>query len=96
MDIDTVAARAVGSELTIIALGWLGSPLLGEPVEELNGAFGSSALGGELAQALRTFSRRSQFALNELGRRTNAAGEALLVAADQFDAIESALAMDPA
>lgn len=95
MEIDTAQTRAVGAELEMIALGWLGAAMAGEPVGDLQGAFGTSALGAQTAEALRTFTRRAQTALGELAGRTTAAGRALATAADRFDAVEDALAMRP-
>ncbi len=96
MEVDTVAVRGVAGELEMIVLGWLGSPMSGQQIENQPGAFGDSPLATELSAALVTFARRGQEALRDLALRVNAAGEALLLAASEFEKTEAALAMDPA
>jgi len=96
MEVDTVTVRGVAGELNMIALAWLGSPMSSQRIENQPDAFGSSPLGVELSAAIVTFARRGQQALRELALRVDATGEALLLAADEFEKTEATLAMDPA
>jgi hypothetical protein len=96
MEVDTVTVRGVAGELNMIALAWLGSPMSSQLIENQPGAFGVSPLGVELSAAMVTFARRGQEALRDLALRVNATGEALLLAAGEFEKTEAALAMDPA
>ncbi|WP_029135232.1 hypothetical protein [Nakamurella lactea] len=91
MDVDTTAVRAIGAELEMIALGWAGATMAGEPVAGLQGSFGTSPQGTELAESLRTFTRRAQSALRDLSTRVAAAGRAFGVTAARFESTEESL-----
>ena len=91
MDVDTAEVRAIGAELAMIALGWAGAAMAGEPVPGLQGSFGASPLEAELAEGLRTFTRRAQSALRDLSTRVDAAGRAFGLAATRFESTEVAL-----
>lgn len=95
MDVDTTALRSVGSTLTMLALGWLGSPAVNAEVPRAPSAFGADPMAAELARALPAFAERLQEAVLDAARRLDAAGEALMLAATRFDLIEEQLAMTP-
>ncbi len=95
MDVDTDAVRFVGTELSIIALGWIGTAGLRTGVPDSPSAFGTSPAGAELGAGLASFGRRAQDTLRELASRADAAGTALLSAAVGFEQAEAALGMGP-
>lgn len=96
MDVDTEGVRSVGAELGIIALGWIGSAGLGLVVQESPEAFGTSPEGAELGLGLACFTRRAQDTLRELVSRADTAGDALLLAAAEFEKAEASLSTGPA
>lgn len=93
MEVDTDVLRAVGGELGMIALAWLGSPMSGHSIQPQPGAFGDTPLGAELTLGLLTFVRRAQQALRDLTRLVDAAGQAFLLSAAQFERAEESVAM---
>lgn len=92
MEIDTAEVGAIGAELEMVALGWTGAPMAGEPVPALQGACGPSPVGVEVAEGIRTFTLRSQAALGDLAVRVSGAGAALRATSGQFERAEAALA----
>lgn len=95
MDVDTTALRSAGSTLTMLALGWVGSPAVTATVPRAPSAFGADPPAAELARALPLFAERLQEAVLAAARRLDAAGEALMLAAARFDRIEDELAVPP-
>lgn len=95
MDVDTAALRSAGSTLTMLALGWVGSPAVITSVPRMPTAFGGDPKAAELARALPIFAERFQQAVLAAAHRLDAAGLALVRAAARFDRIEDELAMQP-